>query len=184
MRRTVLAQVEGYDPGLIAGEEPELCRRLRALGYRIVHIDAPMTRHDLNMTRFNQYWRRAMRAGYAYAEVSSRFQGSADPMWLQESRGNVRRGGFWIAWLVAGLVLMILRSVWMLPWLALLIALPVRSAWKARSRAPGQKTLLLLYGFHSQLQQIPILIGQLRYFLNRHAGKQRTRIEYKGEASV
>jgi glycosyltransferase involved in cell wall biosynthesis len=184
MRRTALARVEGYDPGLIAGEEPELCRRLRALGSRIVHIDAPMTRHDLNMTRFSQYWRRAMRAGYAYSEVSSRFQGTADPMWSQESRGNVRRGGFWIAWLVAGLVLMILRSVWILPWLAVLIALPLRSAWKARSRAPGQKTLLLLYGFHSQLQQIPILIGQLRYFLNRHAGKQRTRIEYKGEASV
>jgi glycosyltransferase involved in cell wall biosynthesis len=184
MRRTVLAQVKGYDPGLIAGEEPELCRRLRALGSRIVHIDAPMTRHDLNMTRFSQYWRRAMRAGYAYSEVSSRFQGTADPMWLQESRGNVRRGSFWIAWLVAGLVLLALRSVWILPWLAVLIALPLRSAWKARSRAPGQKTLLLLYGFHSQLQQIPILAGQLRYLLNRRSGKQRTRIEYKGEASA
>jgi glycosyltransferase involved in cell wall biosynthesis len=184
MRRTVLAQVEGYDPGLIAGEEPELCRRLRALGYRIEHIDAPMTGHDLNMTRFSQYWRRAMRAGYAYSEVSNRFQGTADPMWLQESRGNVRRGSFWIAWLLAGLVLSVLRSVWILPWLAVLIALPVRSAWKARSRAPGQKTLLLLYGFHSQLQQIPILVGQLRYLLNRHPDKQTTRIEYKGEASA
>jgi glycosyltransferase involved in cell wall biosynthesis len=183
MRRTALAQVEGYDPGLIAGEEPELCRRLRARGYRIVHIDAPMTRHDLNMTRFGQYWRRAMRAGYAYSEVSNRFHGSADPMWLQESRKNLRRGSFWIAWLVVGLVLLVLRSVWILPWFALLIALPLRSAWKARFKAPGQKTVLLLYGFHSQLQQIPILVGQLRYFLNRHSGKQKTRIEYKGEAS-
>jgi glycosyltransferase involved in cell wall biosynthesis len=184
MRRTALAQVEGYDPGLIAGEEPELCRRLRARGYRIVHIDAPMTRHDLNMTRFGQYWRRALRAGYAYSEVSNRFHGTADPMWLQESRRNLRRGSFWIAWLVAGLVLSILRSVWILPWLALLIALSARSAWKARFRAPEQKTLLLLYGVHSQLQQIPILVGQLRYFLNRHSGKQKTRIEHKGEASA
>ncbi len=79
MRRSALVQLEGYDPGLIAGEEPELCRRLRARGYRIVHIDAPMTRHDLNMTRFSQYWRRAMRAGYAYAEVSNRFRGSCGP---------------------------------------------------------------------------------------------------------
>jgi hypothetical protein len=81
-------------------------------------------------------------------------------------------------------VLLVLRSVWILPWFALLIALPLRSAWKARSRAPGQKTLLLLYGFHSQLQQIPIMVGQLRCFLNRHLGKQKTRIEYKGEASA
>ena len=106
MRRTTLSQVAGYDPGLIAGEEPELCRRLRARGYRIVHIDAPMTRHDLNMTRFSQYWRRAMRAGYAYSEVSNRFRGSGDPMWLRESRRNVCSGSFWIAWLVVSVLLL------------------------------------------------------------------------------
>jgi len=184
MRRSALAQLEGYDPGLIAGEEPELCRRLRARGYCIVHIDAPMTRHDLNMTRFSQYWRRAMRAGHAYSEVSNRFHGSADPMWLQESRRNVRNGSFWITWLVVSIILLAFRNIWILPWLALLIALSVRSAWKGRSRAPGQKSLLLLYGIHSQLQQIPILAGQLRYFLNRHSGKQRTPIEYKGEAGA
>ena len=184
MRRSVLVEVEGYDPGLPAGEEPELCRRLRARGYRIVHIDAPMTRHDLNMTRFSQYWRRAMRAGYAYAEVSNRFRGSADPMWLQESRRNVRSGSFWIAWLVVSFVLLAFGSFWILPWFAPLIALPLRSAWKARSRAPGQKGLLLLYGIHSQLQQVPILVGQLRYFLDRHSGKQKTRIQYKEKASA
>jgi GT2 family glycosyltransferase len=184
MRRTVLAEVEGYDPGLLAGEEPELCRRLRARGYRIVHIDAPMTRHDLNMTHFSQYWRRAVRAGYAYSEVSNRFRGSADPLWLQESRRNVRSGSFWIAWFAVTLVLLALRSAWILPWFTLLIVLPARSAWKARSRAPGQSCLLMLYGIHSQLQQIPILVGQLRYFRDRHSGKQRAQIEYKEEASA
>jgi glycosyltransferase involved in cell wall biosynthesis len=184
MRRTALAQVEGYDPALIAGEEPELCRRLRAHAYRIVHIDTPMTRHDLNMTRFSQYWRRAVRAGYAYAEVSSRFRESADPMWLQESKRNVRNGSFWIAWFGVSGVLLAFRSLWILPWFALLIVLSARSAWKARSRAPGQIGLLMLYGIHSQLQQIPILVGQLRYSLDRHSGKQPTQIEYKEEASA
>jgi glycosyltransferase involved in cell wall biosynthesis len=184
IRRSALIEVEGYDPGLPAGEEPELCRRLRARGYRIVHIDAPMTLHDLNMTRFSQYWRRAMRAGYAYAEVSSRFRESADPMWLRESRRNVCSGSFWIAWLVGSVAWFAFRSPWILLWLALLIALPARSAWKARSRAPGQKSLLLLYGIHSHLQQIPILVGQLRYFQDRHSGKRGTQIQYKEEASA
>jgi glycosyltransferase involved in cell wall biosynthesis len=184
MRRSALVEAEGYDPGLSAGEEPELCRRLRPRGYRIVHIDAPMTRHDLNMTRFTQYWRRAMRAGYAYAEVSNRFHESADPMWSQESRRNVRSGSFWIAWLAASLLFLAFRSLWILPWFALLIALSARSAWKARWRAPGQKSLLLVYGLHSQLQQIPILVGQLRYFRDRHSGKQGTQIQYKEEASA
>jgi glycosyltransferase involved in cell wall biosynthesis len=184
MRRSALAQAEGYDPALPAGEEPELCRRLRARGYRIVHIDAPMTRHDLNMTRFSQYWRRAMRAGYAYAEVSNRFRGSADPMWSQESRRNIRSGSFWIVWLAVMLLLLAFRNVWVLAWFAPLIALPVRSAWRARSRAPGQRKLLLLYGIHSQFQQIPILFGQLTYFRDRQSGKQRTQIQYKEEASA
>jgi glycosyltransferase involved in cell wall biosynthesis len=184
MRRTALAQVEGYDPALIAGEEPELCRRLRAQAYRIVHIDTPMTRHDLNMTRFSQYWRRAVRAGYAYAEVSSRFRESADPMWLQDSRRNLRNGSFWIAWFAVAGVLLAFRSVWILPWFALLIVLSARSGWKARSRAPGQIGLLMLYGIHSQLQQIPILVGQLRYSRDRHSRKQPTKVEYKEEASA
>ncbi len=184
MRRSVLVEVDGYDPGLPAGEEPELCRRLRARGYRIVHTDAAMTGHDLNMTRFGQYWRRAMRAGYAYAEVSNRFAGTGDPMWSQESRRNLRNGSFWLAWLVGSLALSAFKSLWILPWFALLIALPARSAWKARSRAPGQKGLLLLYGIHSQLQQVPILFGQLRYLLDRNSGKQRTRIQYKEEAGA
>jgi GT2 family glycosyltransferase len=184
MRRSALVEAAGYDPCLSAGEEPELCRRLRARGYRIAHIDAPMTRHDLNMTRFSQYWRRAMRAGYAYAEVAKRFQGSADPMWMQESRRNVRRGSFWIAWLAVSLLLLVFRSLWILPWFAPLIALPARSAWRARWRAPGQWSLLLLYGLHSQFQQIPILVGQLRYLRDRHSGRQRTQIQYKEEASA
>ena len=61
MRRRALEEVGGYDNELIAGEEPEMCRRMRARGYRILHIDHPMTGHDLQMTRLSQYWKRATR---------------------------------------------------------------------------------------------------------------------------
>jgi glycosyltransferase involved in cell wall biosynthesis len=184
MRRSAIAEIEGYDPSLIAGEEPELCRRLRARGYRIMHTDFPMTRHDLNMMRFSQYWRRAERAGHAYAEISDRFRGSADPMWLQESNRNLLSGGFWIGWFPVALMVGALRSLWIIPWLSLLPLLSARSAWKARYKAPGQTMLLLLYGFHSHLQQIPILVGQLKYFLGRHAGEQRKQVEYKQGANA
>jgi hypothetical protein len=53
---------------LIAGEEPELCVRLRAAGWQIWCLDAEMTLHDAAMTRFGQFWKRARRAGHAYAE--------------------------------------------------------------------------------------------------------------------
>jgi hypothetical protein len=184
MRRVPLEAAGGYDGTLIAGEEPELCRRMRALGYRILHIDAPMTGHDLEMRRFGQYWKRALRAGHAYAEVSSRFRRTGDPFWQSERIGNLRRGGFWMLSFLAAIVLSVLfRSV--LPaalWLALLLVLSLRSASKARWKSPSAVTLLL-YGLHSQLQQVPICIGQLSFDLNPRKGRQRKLIEYKGASS-
>lgn len=68
MRVAALCEVEGFREDLIAGEEPELCVRLRRRGWRIVRLDREMTRHDAAMTRFIQWWKRARRTGHAYAE--------------------------------------------------------------------------------------------------------------------
>jgi cellulose synthase/poly-beta-1,6-N-acetylglucosamine synthase-like glycosyltransferase len=179
MRRSALEQVDGFDSTLIAGEEPELCRRLRHCGHRILHIDSPMTGHDLNITRFRQYWRRALRAGHAYAEISTRFKASSDPMWLRESRANLIRGSFWIASLIGTVASLSFSPVPLMLWIGALIGLSARSAWKARWKDPKQPALLFLYGIHSQLQQIPIFIGQLQFAWNRKAGRRRTLIEYK-----
>src|SRR5512132_2622425 len=73
IRRAVLQAVGGYDERLIAAQEPEMCRWIRDAGYVILHVDRPMTGHDLAITRWSQYWRRVVRAGYAYAEVAERF---------------------------------------------------------------------------------------------------------------
>jgi GT2 family glycosyltransferase len=184
MRRTALAEVEGYDPDLIAGEEPELCRRLRTRGYRILHIDSAMTGHDLNMTNFGQYWRRAIRAGHAYAQISKRFRGSDDPSWSQESRKNIFSAICCMAWFVVGLPLLAFHSPLILAWLVPPLFLTARTAWKARWKAPGQWCLLWLYGIHSHLQHIPILFGQVSYWWDRHSGKQRGTIEYKDGANA
>jgi cellulose synthase/poly-beta-1,6-N-acetylglucosamine synthase-like glycosyltransferase len=179
MRRRALEEVEGYDSTLIAGEEPELCRRLRHRGYRILHIDAPMTGHDLDMNRFGQYWKRALRAGHAYAEMSLRFRDTPDPMWFQESRNNIVRGVFWIASFLLCALSLGFSRVPLALWLVLVAVLSCRSAWKAQWKAPGRTTLLLLYGVHSQLQQVPIFVGQLLFNRHRKAGGQRALIEYK-----
>jgi len=68
IRMAALDAVGGYDPALIAGEEPEMCVRLRARGWRIRRLDAEMTLHDAAMTRFGQFWQRMRRSGHAYAE--------------------------------------------------------------------------------------------------------------------
>lgn len=183
MRRSVLEEVGGYDENLIAGEEPEMCRRIRSRGWRIVHIDAPMTAHDLAMTAWRQYWRRAVRAGYAYAQVSERFRDTEDPFWDEDRLRNLTRGTFWLS--LHGIAI-VLSAALLTPWPLLLavsftLLMAARSAWIARWKC-SQPATLLLYGVHSHLQQIPILFGQWQYWRDRKKGLHRGLIEYKEHA--
>lgn len=181
VRRTALEAVNGFDESLIAGEEPEMCRRMRNLGWRIQHIDVPMTLHDLAITRFSQYWRRAQRAGFAFASVSSRFRHTADPFWAEDAARNRSRGLFWIISPVLAILLsLVLVSPWPFTlWLLLLVAIALRSAWQARWK-PAPWSTLILYGFHSHLQQIPIFLGQLQF---KRDGNQSL-MEYKDASPI
>jgi len=58
----------GFNSTMIAGEEPELCVRLRQAGGMIWRLDLPMVLHDADMHHFTQWWKRAVRCGHAYAE--------------------------------------------------------------------------------------------------------------------
>ncbi|MHA6723781.1 glycosyltransferase [Sphingomonas sp. RS2018] len=69
MRLDAYDAVGGFDPKMIAGEEPELCSRLRAAGWRIMRLDAPMTIHDAAILHFGQWWKRAVRGGFGYAQA-------------------------------------------------------------------------------------------------------------------
>jgi glycosyltransferase involved in cell wall biosynthesis len=185
IRREALLSVNGYNSELIAGEEPEMCRRLRGCvhqgkPWKILHIDAPMTSHDLRMTHFSQYWKRATRAGHAYEQVSGLFRGTPDPFWTAEARRNQARGLFWILLGIGAIsAAVVLRSVWpiFVPVCLVLLA-AVRSAWKVRDRSSSWSTLLL-FGLHSHLQVIPIFFGQLRYRFATARKRKVSLIEYK-----
>jgi GT2 family glycosyltransferase len=180
MRRSVLEQVGGFSEDLIAGEEPELCQRIRGKGYVILHIDQPMTRHDLAMTRFQAYWKRALRAGHAYAEVSQRMKATAFPLWAGECRRNALHATILIMLLLGAIALSVISGS-ILPCLGLIFAytfLILRSAYKASWKKASSFTLLL-YGLHSHFQQIPIACGQLSYWYHRFRNQQQGLIEYK-----
>jgi glycosyltransferase involved in cell wall biosynthesis len=85
--------VGGFLSQLIAGEEPELCVRLREKQWKIWRLDAEMTRHDADMSRFGQWWVRAVRSGHAFAEVSH-LHTSPSGIWKRETRRAVFWGGF------------------------------------------------------------------------------------------
>jgi GT2 family glycosyltransferase len=84
VRGSAFEAVGGFNAGLIAGEEPELCLRLRERGWKIWRLDAEMTRHDAAMTRFGQWWVRTVRWGYALAEVSQLHRNSPLAIWKSE----------------------------------------------------------------------------------------------------
>jgi len=180
MRREVLESVGGFDERLIAGEEPEMCRRIRALGFTILHVDRPMTGHDLAMTRFSQYWRRAFRTGYAYAEVSARFRNTDLPLWDRKARRNIVHGAGLLGIIVgAPLCSIVFHSLIPIATAVAIIAvLAIRTAVRFRWKTADLVTLLL-FGLHSHLVQIPLLFGQLKYQSDRFTGRTSKLIEYK-----
>jgi glycosyltransferase involved in cell wall biosynthesis len=175
MRMGPLTEVRGYNPDLIAGEEPDLCLRLRQRGYRVRRIDAEMTLHDANILRFMQWWRRSVRSGHAYAEGFSRYRRVPGKFWAKQTRSNL----FWgavlptlalgLAWPLKGLSLAALLGY---PLLGLRIMRSSRSrgmtAYEARR-----------YAFFCVLEKIPSVYGQLRYWVRRARGRGSPIIEYK-----
>ena len=103
MRVKAFQQVGGFNPALIAGEEPELCVRLRQKEWKILRIDAEMTLHDAQMTRFSQWWKRALRAGHAYAEGAWLHGRSSEGHWRRES-WSIWFWGFYLPLLALGLI--------------------------------------------------------------------------------
>lgn len=181
MRRSVLQAVGGFDASLIAGEEPEMCRRIRSLGGLIEHLDIPMTGHDLAIRHFGAYWKRAYRAGHAYAEVASRFRDSPDPLWRKEARRNLLHAGI----LATCLALLPLALLWPViaiataVFLCLLLARTYRRChWKS-----ADPLTRLLYSLHAHFQQLPIALGQLAFYRNARRGKHSQLIEYKGSGN-
>ena len=165
MRSEALEAVGGFDPTLIAGEEPELCVRLRAAGWRVFRLDAEMTLHDAGMTRPGQWWRRTARAGHAAAEGMAMH--GAPP----ERHGvdKTRRALLWGAALPAAALL----PAFFWPWsLLLLLAYPAQIARLAR-REGGLRATFLTLG------KIPEAQGAIGYGLGRLTGRRGRIIEYK-----
>ncbi len=84
MRISAFTDVGGFNEQLIAGEEPELCLRLREKGWRIWRLQNPMALHDADIKRFGQWWKRMLRGGFAYGAVFMLHINSGKKIWFTE----------------------------------------------------------------------------------------------------
>jgi glycosyltransferase involved in cell wall biosynthesis len=174
MRVAALQQVGGYNPELIAGEEPELCLRLRQQGWQIFRVDHEMTLHDARIMQIGQWWKRAVRGGHAYAEVSWLHRHDSERMWIRESL-RIWIWGFAIPLLSLGLIPV--TAGWSLL-LGLAYLLLVGKIYR-QSRIRYGHRAALYYAISCVLIKFPELQGQMLFHFNRLRGDRSRLIEYK-----
>ena len=182
-RVSALRQVNLYDPTIIAGEEPDLAMRLRKSGWRLRRIDAEMGYHDVDITRFAQWWKRTRRTGHAYGELAHRHPDARNPNWPRTTHSIIFWGGVMPLVLVGAVTLAIFAS----PYWWLLVG-PVLLLWamhvlqialrKLRTglnvKLAGASGVLLMIG------KIPQLMGFAEFHRNRLMGRASRLIEHKG----
>lgn len=166
MRLAALRDVGGYDASLIAGEEPDLCLRLRAAGWGVWRLDGEMTMHDAGLTRFGQWWQRARRAGHAFAEGAARHGAGPERHGVDETR----RALLWGA-VLPGVIL--LGALVHPGALALAAIYPAQVVRLARRSDDWQWALFTLLGKFAEAQ------GALGYYVHRIRGRKQGLIEYK-----
>lgn len=172
MRAQAFAAAGGFRLGLIAGEEPELCVRLRAAGWRVWRLDAEMVLHDAAMTRFSQWWQRTVRAGYAFAEGAFLHGAPPERHWRQESR----RAWFW--GLAIPLITLFASLMFGWPGLLLLLIYPLQVVRLARQGERSTRDNWLRAGF-LVLGKFPEMLGQIKFLLGRFGANKASLIEYK-----
>jgi len=173
VRASAFEQVGGFMPELKAGEEPEMTSRLRAEGWEIWRIEAPMTIHDARIHHFGQWWTRCVRGGYGYAEVWSTT--GMRPRRVFEAQ--LLRAFVW----ALGIPLIVVTAAMLLRQPMLLLSIPaiyalqiLRIAARRGLSFPALQSAAMI-----MLAKLPETIGALSYFLGQ---KSNRLADYKSAA--
>jgi GT2 family glycosyltransferase len=188
MRLEAFEAAGGFDPAMVAGEEPELCVRLRKAGWTIWRLDREMTLHDAAMDRFSQWRRRTLRSGWAYAEGAARHGAPPERHNVAALRSIVLWGGLVPAATataaLGAVVAAALGGLWS-PLLGLAAlgvaaypAMAVRIALRRRRRGDPWGHAAP-YGVFTMIGKPVQMAGVLRRMAERRRGAAARIIEYK-----
>lgn len=175
IRVEALKQISGWDSRLIVAEDGDVCFRLRQNEWRILRVDGDMTVHDINMTRFSQWWRRTVRSGHAFAEGALLHGNSEERYYVRESLSVWFWGvllpalGIGAAWPSQGLSLILFGSY---PALCARIFRTMRN----KGFSAGDSGVFALF---CALGKFPTAVGQLRFHVLRIVHYHSNLIEYK-----
>jgi GT2 family glycosyltransferase len=166
--------VNGFTENVIAAEDDEFCLRLRQHGWTIHFLGEKMAIHDANMTQFSQWWRRAYRAGHAYAQ-GNYLHGKSEHHFSREVRS------IWI-W---GLIIPIF-AIAICKWtnglsLGLFLAYPmlIYKVYCYGRRRGWSKDDAYLYSMFAVLAKLPSVLGMIRFWISKILNSQPRIIEHK-----
>jgi GT2 family glycosyltransferase len=184
MRVSAFRGVGGFDATMIAGEEPELCLRLARSGFRIVRLHAEMTLHDAAMTRWTQWWQRAVRTGHTTAELLAKHGDAREHRRLRRASSAIAwgvalplvAGGVlaWAVWSANPAAIVAAVSLPLVAYALLLVRITRRCAVTGRCGADARA-----YAFSCVLAKWPECWGMALYVVRRAAGRRARWIEYK-----
>lgn len=163
-RSAVLNKVGCYDPGLVAGEEPELGLRILAAGYKIILTDTIRAYHDAELRNLSDYWRRVVREGYAEMQLLRRLRHRKDTLSRKMIRDLLKTD------IQLGILLLLLITavLWQAYWLlvvgACLICVMVTRKTIHYFVISQDLQLSLFYSIFLYLNKIPLGWGRLKGF--------------------
>jgi GT2 family glycosyltransferase len=172
VRAAAFDDIGGFDPTVIAAEDDEFCQRLSASQWKLLRIPEPMTQHDANMLHFGEWWKRAERSGHGFAQVADLHQGYFAP----ERKRVIVFGG-----ILPVLALIGLLFSWKLLFLVILAYGTSfgRTILGLKKNGIEERPLLYQLSGLLSLSKLPNMLGMIRYYWRKHAGRDMRLIEYK-----
>ena len=164
VRAAIFQQLEGFNETLIAGEDPELCLRVRQQGQKIFKLNEQMGWHNAEMTSFGQWWKRTIRGGYAYAQ-SAWLHGHLPERYCVKESISIWFWGLCLPllalitiWLTKGLSLILLLTVYIVLFCRVYISMKGRGFTSEDG---------LIYALFCVIGKFPELIGQIKFYWGR-----------------
>lgn len=175
IRADALAAVGGYDASVIAAEDDELSVRLRQNGGTLLRIDQDSVLHDADMHSLSQWWRRAKRCGYAFAQVSHIHGAYPERKFVKE---------IWRTWIWGAIAP--LGTLALLPFthgLSLIVLgryplIALRTIFKTQRQGFSWADSIA-WGFSCAVSVFPQAIGAAKFHRDRLLKKQHEIIEHK-----
>ncbi len=173
-RANIFHQVGGFNDSLICGEEPDLCFRIREIGFKIGKIQNSMAFHDANMLHFKQWWLRTKRSGFAYASAAQLRNKS---LLVCDKVLNILLWG-----IISPLLIVLANLLFPLYGLYILAVYPIqiiRIFLNLKRQRKESKKELFIYACFLVLGKLPESTGVLSFILQNYTQKKVKILEYK-----